>query len=255
MSAYSLTEVTPENAKEETLFCVKDITNAGFKQKQKWFCSTHKEGLRLKILKNASGKQLGFIEYVPAHFAWRPIDADRYMFIHCLYIYSKEDREHGLGSSLLDVCEKEAKALKLHGIVTMTSDGSWIADKRLFEKNGFTEADRRGRFELMVKKFKSTTPTPHLIDWTLQQKKYKGWHLVYADQCPWHEKAVTVMKKVATDFNINLKIKKLKSASEARKAPSGFGVFSLLHNGHLLEDHYLSETRFRSILKKELAKD
>jgi YoaP-like len=106
-----------------------------------------------------------------------------------------------------------------------------------------------------VKKFKSTTPTPHLIDWTLQQKKYKGWHLVYADQCPWHEKAVTVMKKVATDFNINLKIKKLKSASEARKAPSGFGVFSLLHNGQLLEDHYLSETRFRSILKKELAKD
>jgi ribosomal protein S18 acetylase RimI-like enzyme len=253
MSSYSITGVTPENAKEETLFCVKDITSAGFQHKQKWFATTFKEGLRLQILKNDAGKRLGFIEYVPARAAWRPIDADRYMFIHCLYVYARQDRDKGLGSSLLGVCEKEAKALKLDGLVTMTSEGSWISDKRLFEKNGFKEEDRRGRFELMVKKFKATAPTPQLIDWTLQQKKYKGWHLVYANQCPWHEKAVTVMKKVALDFNVKLKIKKLKNAAEARKAPSGFGVFSLLHNGQLLEDHYLSETRFRTILKKELS--
>lgn len=48
-------------------------------------------------------------------------------------------------------------------------------------------------------------------------------------------------------------IRELKSAEEAKSAPSGFGVFSLVHNGELLEDHYISKTRFENIIRKELA--
>ena len=59
----------------------------------------------------------------------------------------------------------------------------------------------------------------------------------------------------ALDFGIDLNITKLSNATEAKKAPSGYGVFSLLHNGKLIEDHYLSATRFRNILKKELLQE
>jgi hypothetical protein len=45
---------------------------------------------------------------------------------------------------------------------------------------------------------------------------------------------------------------KLQCAPEAQRAPSGFGVFALVKDGKLLEDHYISETRFKTILKKEL---
>jgi len=54
------------------------------------------------------------------------------------------------------------------------------------------------------------------------------------------------------DYNVDLKVSKINTAKEAKMAPSGFGVFNLLHDGKLLDDHYLSATRFRTILKKEL---
>ena len=59
MSTLKIVEVTPKNVKEETLFCVKDITNPGFEHKRKWFERRYKEGLRMKILKNQSNKMIG----------------------------------------------------------------------------------------------------------------------------------------------------------------------------------------------------
>ena len=46
------------------------------------------------------------------------------------------------------------------------------------------------------------------------------------------------MLNVAMDFEIDLKITKLNTAKETQKAPSGFGVFNLLHDGKLLFKHY-----------------
>lgn len=252
MEITKIREVTPENVMEETLFCVKDITNPGFTCKRIWFEKRYKEGLRIKILKYESGKMIGFIEYVPIEYAWRPVNADTFMFIHCMYVYSKKDRHKGYGSLLINEAEKDAQELGFAGVCTMTSKGAWIANKSLFEKNGFMEVDGKGRFELLSKKWDTTTPDPKLFDWTTQRKKYRGWHLLYADQCPWHEKSVEALLNVATDNGIELKLEKISTAEEAKRAPSGYGVFSLLHNGKLLEDHYISATRFRNILKKEL---
>jgi ribosomal protein S18 acetylase RimI-like enzyme len=253
MSQLQIVEVTPKNVTKETLFCVRDISNPGFESKRKWFAKRYKEGLRMKILKNADDKMIGFIEYVPAEHAWRPIDADGFIFIHCIVVYSKSDRNKAHGSMLINEVEKEAKAMKKHGLCVMTSKGTWIANKSIFEKNGFTQVDKRGRFEFLSKQWHPSAD-PRLLDWTLQQKKYEGWHLLYADQCPWHEKSVEALLNTAMDFDIDLKVQKIETAQEAKNAPSGYGVFNLLHNGRLLEDHYLSTTRFRNILKKELKK-
>lgn len=255
MKATKIIEVTPKNVKEETLFCVKDITNPGFENKRIWFEKRYKEGLRMKILKDDTDKKIGFIEYVPAASAWRPVNADNFMFIHCMYVYSKKDRNQGIGGLLIDDAEKDARNRGMNGLCVMTSKGAWITNKTIFEKNGFKEVDQRGRFELLSKKWKASVPEPQLFDWTAQQKKYQGWHLIYADQCPWHEKSVEAILNTAMDFEIDLQVTKMKTAEEAKKAPSGFGVFNLMHDGKLLEDHYLSATRFRSILKEELNND
>lgn len=247
-----ITEVTPENAVKETLFCVKNIKSSAFECKQKWYEERYPQGLRLKILKATDGRMIGFIEYVPANLAWRPVDADNFMFIHCIYVYSKKDRNKGYGSMLVTDCEKDAKAKGMSGICAMTSKGTWMADSTIFKENGFEKVDQRGRFELMSKRWDNEAPHPKLIDWTAQQSKYNGWYLIYADQCPWHEKSVVDILNTAMDFNIDLNIVKLKTTKEAKNAPSGFGVFSLLHDGKLLEDHYISSTRFKNILKKEL---
>ena len=252
MNARNITDVNPQNVQEETLFCIKDITKPGFQSKRIWFEKQYQEGLRLKILKDGTNKMIGFIEYIPVINAWRPVDAKNFMFIHCMVVYSKKDRNKGVGSLLIDEVEKDAKAKKMDGLCVMTSKGSWIADKRIFEQNDFIEVAKRGRFELLSKKWNTEITDPKLFDWTVQQKKYQGWHLVYANQCPWHEKSVEAILNVAMDFDIDLKITKLNTAKEAKNAPSGFGVFNLLHDGKLLEDHYLSATRFKNILNQEL---
>lgn len=252
MNQFKIIEVTPNNVQEETLFCVKDIKSSGFNCKKSWFEKQYKKGLRLKILKGVDDKMIGFIEYVPASNAWRPIEAEEFMFVHCITVYSKKDRSKGYGSLLINEVEKDAKRKGLGGVCVMSSKGTWIANKSIFEDNGFIEADRRGRFELLSKKWDTAIPDPKLIDWTKQQSKYKGWNLIYADQCPWHEKSVVALLNTAMDYDIDLKITKLETAQEAKNAPSGYGVFSLLHDGKLIEDHYLSATRFRNILKKEL---
>lgn len=244
--------ITPENAEKETFFCIKDTKRQGFKDKHHWFKKWHKKGLQLKILKNDEDKMIGFIEYVPAKYAWRPIDADNYMFIHCTYIYAKKDRSKGYGAMLIDDAEKEAKAKGLDGLCVMTSNGGWLANQTIFEKNGFTQLETKDRFQLMAKTWNHNAKKPRLLDWHSQQKKYNGWHLSYADQCPWNEKSVAAILNVAMDHGINLNITKINTVKEAKRAPSGFGVFNLLHNGKLLEDHYLSATRFKNILKKEL---
>lgn len=248
-----IVNVTPKNAEQETFFCIKDIKSPGFKSKQRWFEKRYAEGLRTKILK-VNEKMVGFIEYVPADKAWRPLDAPDFMFIHCIAVYSKKDRSKGYGAVLIEEAIKDAKMMDLSGVCTMTSYGVWVAEKRVFEQNGFKKVDKRDRFELLSNKWNAEASDPKLIDWTANHKKYKGWHLLYADQCPWHEKSAFDLMNTAMDFGIDLKVKKIETAQEAKNAPSGFGVFNLLHDGKLLEDHYISSTRFKNILKKELKK-
>lgn len=251
MNEYNIVKVTPENVNEETLFCSKNIKSNGFKSKCNWFFKQYVDGLTIKILKDKGNRMVGFIEYTPAIHAWRPIDANNFMFIHCIMVYSKKDRNKGYGKILLNEAEKDAKSKGMDGVCSMSSKGSWIATKGVFENFGYQEIDKKGRFELLAKKWNPGGESPKFIDWTEQQLKYKGWNLIYANQCPWHEKSVTDLLNTAMDYGIDLKVTELKTAQDAQNAPSGYGTFSLIRDGVLLEDHYLSATRFRNILKKE----
>lgn len=255
MSAIILHEITPDNAEKESLFCIKDLKNPGFKAKQLWFEKRYAEGLRMKVLQDELGKKLAFIEYVPANYAWRPVEAPDFMFIHCMYVYAKKDRSMGLGSKLIEACVEDARQNGLSGVCVMTSKGSWITDKRLFEKNGFSQVDQLGRFELLSLKWNKAISDPKLLNWKSELSTYQGWHLLYADQCPWHEKSVKVMQAVAESQGIDMITTTFKSRKDIEKAPSGFGTFALIHDGRLLSDHYISETRFKNILNKELKKN
>ena len=94
-------------------------------------------------------------------------------------------------------------------------------------------------------------PDPALVNWESRQRQYQGWHLLYADQCPWHEKGVAAIMETARKKGIRLNVKKVESANEARRMPSGFGTFALLKDGKLLEDHYISKRRFMTIIENQ----
>ena len=250
MSNIQIIDVTPANVSEHGVFCIKDPKADGFKKKIEWYSKTYEQGLRMKIAQNDNGEKIGFIEYVPAEFAWRPVNVPGYMFIHCMFIYPNKNKNKGFGSALVKACEKDAKAIGKVGVAVMTSKGAWITNKSLFLKNGFEDVDKNGRFELCIKKFDESAPTPKLIKWQ-EQKTDSGWSLQYSDQCPWHAKAVEVMQDTAKKQKIDLKVSKINSSEEAQKMPTGFGVFNLLKDNKRIEDHYISKTRFENILEKE----
>jgi len=246
-----LLDVTSENVTETGVFCIKNKKAPGYKTKLDWFKSKLNNGLRIKIAQDENDKQIGFIEYIPSELAWRPINASNYLFIQCIVVFDKAARSKKIGSELIKACEVDAKQQNKEGVCTMTSDGVWMANKTLFEKNGFTVADTQDRFELMYKAFSNKSHTPEFIDWTKQAKKFMGWHLFYANQCPWHIKSVKDLEKTAAMNGIDLLITKLSTPEVAQSSPSGFGTFSLVHNGKLLSDHYISSTRFKNIIKQE----
>ncbi|MCB0555105.1 MAG: hypothetical protein KDD02_16260 [Phaeodactylibacter sp.] len=240
--------VTPQNVDTYGLFCVKSKKNPGHTSKLRWFLQEFPQGLRLKILQDEAGRQLGFMEYTTAEHAWRPVEASNHLFIHCMFIYKNEDKGKGSASLLIQDCIEDARQQGKAGVVAMCSDGAWITNKRIFLKNGFRQVDQRGRFELM--QFPLTDGTiPQLKDWEGRQGNYKGWHLLYAHQCPWHQKCVEELQGFAEEVGIQLQVTEITEAAMAQSAPSGFGVFALLKDGQLLEDHYISKTRFRNIIQ------
>lgn len=250
-SIMKIVNLTPENAEAHSFFCIKNNAEPGFKAKHEWFTRRFQEGLKLKLIYADDKKLVGFIEYVPAEFAWRPVRADGYLFIHCIFVYPNKYRSSGAASDLIKVCIDEASEKGLNGVCVMTSQGPWMATKKLFSKQGFSETDSNGRFELMTKKLKGEAPDPKLIHWEEKQEQHQGWSLMYADQCPWHAKGVNAIEEVARSKGIELKITKIETAEQARQMPSGFGVFALVKDGKLIADHYISKTRFENILRNE----
>lgn len=250
LEGFKIIDVDAENISEIGVFCIKNKKANGFKSKVDWYKSEINKGIKIKIAVDNENNQLGFIEYMPSEIAWRPIKAKNYLFIQCINVTSKKNRNKGIASELINECLKDAKVMKKDGVCTICSDGVWIANKTLFEKNEFIKGDVLGRFEIMYKNFNENVSNPEFNDYTKELKNYKGFNLLYADQCPWHEKSVNDIKISAKENNIDLKIKKITSPFQAQNSPSGFGTFALIYNGKLLSDHYLSKTRFENILKK-----
>ena len=252
MTSVKLTDVNAATVGEYGFFCAKNKKEEGYQKKLAWLLQRFSEGLTIKILKSEAGIDLGFIEYVPGEYAWRPVKAENYLFIHCIYITRKINRGLDYGSQLIQASIDDARKAGKHGVAVACSEGPWIAGKSLFLKNGFELVDSLGRFELLVKYLKPVAP-PQFINWEEKQKDYRGWHLIYSHQCPWHAKACRELAAVAKTAGLNLCITEITDARAAQQAPSGFGVFALLHNGKLLSDHYVSKTRFLNILKAELS--
>ncbi|MCO6479610.1 MAG: GNAT family N-acetyltransferase [Phaeodactylibacter sp.] len=241
--------VTPENLDACGLFCVKSKKNPGYAAKRAWFLQEYPKGLRLKILQDGAGRQLGFIEYTPAEQAWRPVEAPNHLFIHCMYIYKREDKGRGNGSLLIEDCIADARRQGKAGVAVITSNGPWIAAKDVFLKNGFVQVDQRGGFELLRFPLKKG-PDPQLPDWEAEQERYPGWQLLFANQCPWHQKCAEELLGYAMERDIPLEVTEVSSSAAARKGPSAFGAFALVKDKELLEYHYISKTRFKNIIKK-----
>ncbi len=247
---WSIIEVDASNLVEESLFCAKNPKDPGFKAKAGWLARQQQNGMRLSILKQGDRK-VGFIEWVPAEFAWRPIDAPGYLFIQCIMVAQKADRHQGAATFLIDYVSRCAQDQQKTGVAVITSTGSWMADEGVFKKSGFTRVAQDGRFDLLAHPFDKHAAPPQLIDWASIPADYPEWTLLYANQCPWHLKAAVALRACAEEAGIDLFVHEVTDPKEAQTMPGGYGTFALIHEGKVLADHYISTTRFKNILRQK----
>lgn len=246
-----LEKVGPQNLADCGIGCITNRDNQGYELKVEWLQKRFAEGLRILLCRDENGKPLAFLEYVPGEYAWRPVHAEGWLFVHCLWVYSAGQKMGGLGSRLIRACIEEAKKAGSRGVAAVVSDGTWMAGKRIFLNNGFEELAKQDRFDLVIFRLKEGQE-PRFRAARGDLAKYKGLHIVYSAQCPMLPKSVNDLSEMAAEHGLTLKVTELTSARAAQNAPSCYGVYSLLWNGRLLSDHYVSKGRFRNILRKEI---
>lgn len=247
----NIVEVTADTISQHPqVICFINPKHEQYDKKIEWLKEQFKKGLTIKLLYLEGEKRpVGFIEYIPGEYCWRSVAAKGYMFIHCLWINGKKHQHSGLGTMLIEEVERDAKGMM--GVAVVTSDKSFMAEKQIFLKNGYEIVSESGKDQLIVKRFKDGS-LPSINDWESELKSIHGLTIVYSKQCPWVARFIEEVKPILKEYNLNPQIIELTSAAEAQKAPSLYGVFNLIHEGKLLADRYISTTRFKNIIKKEL---
>jgi hypothetical protein len=195
------------------------------------------------------------LEYIPGKYAHRPVDADGYMFIHCIFVgFKKEFKGKGHASLLLDECINDAKKNNMLGVAVVTRKGPFMANKGIFLRKGFQVVDSaKPDFELLVKKFDEKSKNPQFkSDMTNFLKQYeKGLYILRSPQCPYTEKNVnSILESAKKKFNLDPKLVDLKDSDNVQNTPCAFGTFCIIYNGEVISHHPISNTRFENIMNK-----
>jgi GNAT superfamily N-acetyltransferase len=243
-------DVTAENVEETGFFCLMSRRKSnGYRRKLRWLQARFEEGLRIKMLDLSEGGR-GFIEYIPGEYAWRPIDAAGYLFIHCLWVVGKSKRK-GFAKLLLDECLADADREGAKGVAMVTSEGNWLVGRKLLLSRGFESVDRvPPAYELLVKNLSPAPPPSFPTDWDERAARLgNGLTVVRTDQCPYLDDAVNTALGAARDHGLQAKVADLTTAREVReRAPSPYGVFSIVLDRAMLSHYYLPERKLNELL-------
>jgi len=108
-----------------------------------------------------------------------------------------------------------------------------MVDNRIFQKHGFEVVDTASPdFELLVKKFKRSSPTPKFkSNWGERLEEYNnGLTIIRADQCPYSVKNVNEIYGTALEkFKIKPNVISLNNYNEAQNSPCAFGTFCIIN--------------------------
>ena len=247
-------DVTAENVEETGFFCLMSRRSSeGWQRKLEWLRARFDEGLRIKMLDLSEGGR-GFIEYIPGEYAWRPVEASGYFFIHCLWVVGKS-KGHGYAKLLLKECLADAQTSGARGVAMVTSEGNWLVGKKLLLSQGFISVDAAPpTYELLSRDLEPTPPPLFPTDWERRAASFgDGLTVVRTDQCPYLDDAVNTALEVGRDHGLKVRAVELTSAEEIReRAPSPYGVFSIVVDGQVLSHFYQPKNKLDELLDARL---
>lgn len=251
-----LIKITHDNLETEHICCaISNNKDCQVMSKKSWLKERLDEGL-VFLKGNVRGKC--FIEYIPAEYAWAPIEAEGYMYIDCLWV-SGQYKGQGYSNLLLEECIKDARSKGRKGLVALSSKKKlgYLSDPKYLKYKGFLTADRaEPYFELMY------LPFDHCGDKPLFRAHLKnardtggenGFTLYYTSQCPFTAKYVPLLESVAKEKGMAFEGVHMVTTEAAQHAPSAFTAFSLFYNGAFVTHEILSEKKFEKLIESKLA--
>lgn len=244
-----IVKLTHENIEQEHICCAisnnKDIQVIS---KKNWLKERLDEGL---VFLKCDVRGKCFIEYIPAEYAWIPVEAKGYMYIDCLWV-SGQFKGHGYSNLLLNECIEDSKDKGKKGLVILSSKKKmgFLSDPKYLRYKGFETIDTAAPyFELMYLPFDKSADKPRFGNTVHKHDNMqKGFVLYYTSQCPFTAKYVPLLEKMARTRNAVFQAIHIQSRQEAQNAPTPFTTFSLFYDGEFVTHEILSEKKFEQIL-------
>jgi GNAT superfamily N-acetyltransferase len=245
----NIVEVNKDNVSAKGFFCyMSKRKTEGYRRKLHWLRERFDEGMKIKMLDLEQGGR-GFIEYIPGESAWRAVNAEGYMFVHCIWVAGRS-KGKGYGTLLLQECVQEAGESGMKGVAALASEGNWLVHSKFLLNHGFEPADQHPPFSLLVKKF-SAHESPSLArDFSEMPARYKkGLTIVRSDQCPYVDASVQAALDAAGELGITASVVELRTSGDVRRlSPSPYGAFGLVYDGKLISYHGLARKELLRIL-------
>ncbi len=132
--------VTKENLEKEHICCaISNNKDVQVLSKKSWLLERFDEGL---VFLKSEERGKCFIEYIPAEYAWNPIDAEGYMYIDCLWV-AGSFKGHGYAGELLNYCIEDSKQKGKKGlcILSCAKKKPFLSDPKFLKYKGFDPCD------------------------------------------------------------------------------------------------------------------
>lgn len=249
-----LIRITHENIETEHICCaIANNKDCQVLSKKSWLKERLDEGL---VFLKCDVRGKCFIEYIPAEYAWAPVQADGYMYIDCLWV-AGQFKGHGYSNLLLEECVKDSKGKGKKGLVVLSSKKKlgYLADPKYLRYKGFETADTASPyFELMYLPFDKSAQKPCFkssVKEPAQGDAKTGFTLYYTSQCPFTAKYVPILEDMAKKREVPFQSVHILTKEQAQNMPTPFTTFSLFYNGGFITHEILSEKKFEKLLDEK----
>ena len=241
--------VTEENLESEHICCaISNNRDIQVSSKKAWLKEQFENGL--VFLKSAERGKC-FIEYIPAEYAWNPLDADGYMYIDCLWV-SGSFKGHGYSTDLLEYCIHDSKEKGRKGLCILSSAKKkpFLADPKFLKYKGFEIADEADNgIQLWYLPFEKDAAKPAFRECAKHpQIDEKGYVLFYTSQCPFNAKYVPVLEQTAKEHGIAFRAYHITDRETAQNAPSPITTYALFHDGEYVTNEQMNDKKFLKLV-------
>ena len=241
-------KLTSDNLDAEHICCaISSNKDPQVLTKKQWLRDRLEEGL---VFLKADVRGKCFIEYIPAEYAWVPIEAAGYMHINCFWV-SGACKGHGYSNELLAACMEDAKTRGMQGLTVISSHKKqpFLSDPSYLAHKGFRLADTaEPYFTLLYLPFDDSAEKPRFKAAVKNPAtEGEGFRLYYTPGCPFTAKYVPLIEACARQRGIAFQSVLLDSREKAQNAPAAWTNYALFYNGKYVTNEILSEKKFLAL--------